>query len=156
MQRDNEINISAACKDDIARLTVIDCICFPADERWSAASFESSIEAAYDIVLKAVENNTGVIVGYACISYILDQANLNKIAVDPLYRQKGLGLFILKAAENYLPDTVSEYNLEVRQSNSNAVKMYLKAGYEIIGRRRRFYRDPDEDALLMTKRKVMI
>lgn len=156
MQRDNDIRISAACKADIVRLTEIDLICFPEDERWSAASFESSIEAAYDIVLKAVDNNTGFIIGYACISYVLDQANLNKIAVDPLYRQKGAGSLILKASENYLPDIVREYDLEVRESNSNAVKMYLRAGYEIIGRRRRFYRNPDEDALLMTKRKVMI
>ncbi len=153
MQR---VDVLIASVEDIRRLTEIDEVSFPEGERWSSISFSGSIESADEIILSAVDADTGMVAGYAAVSYVLDEANLNKIAVDPEYRQKGIGSLLLKKMEEYLPAQVSVYNLEVREGSRNAVSMYLRSGYEIIGKRRRFYRNPDEDALLMTKRKVMI
>ena len=45
-----------------------------------------------------------------------------------------------------------ELTLEVRCSNTPAVKLYEKHGFKKIGTRRRFYHDPEEDALIMTKK----
>lgn len=153
MQR---VDILTASIDDIKRLTEIDEVSFPEGERWSSTSFSWSIESSDEIVLSAVDADTGDIAGYAAVSYVLDEANLNKIAVDPEYRKKGIGSLLLRQMEEYLPVQINVYNLEVREGSSEAVSMYLRSGYKITGKRRRFYRNPDEDALIMTKRKVMI
>ena len=58
--------------------------------------------------------------------------------------------------EEIFGETINIYNLEVRESNIYAQNMYTQNGYETVGKRKRFYRGPDEDAILMTKRKVMI
>lgn len=118
---------------------------------WSEKSFLDSISnESYIITIIEYE---GKFAGYAAWSYIFDEANLDKIAVSELFRRKGLGEFLLSESEKMLPECVGIFNLEVRESNCGAVHLYDKCGYEIVGRRKRFYRDPDEDALLMTKRK---
>lgn len=147
--------IITATVSDADVLARIDEISFPEDERWSAASFAGSIEAENETVLTAVDTDSGMIIGYATFSYVFDQANLNKIAVIPEYRCSGVGRLLLEEMERVLPEEVTEYNLEVRE-HSRAVDFYSRYGYEYAGKRKRFYRCPDEDAVLMTKRKVMI
>lgn len=146
-------------KADIRRAELSDAAALAETDRrifsdaWSEKSFSGSIGSYSEEVLAAYDTS-GKILGYAVVSYILDEANINRLAVVPEYRGNGLGTEILLAIEAVLPDEVSIYNLEVREGNKYAVEMYKRSGYDVSGRRKRFYRDPDEDALLMTKRKV--
>lgn len=121
---------------------------------WSEKSYLGSIESNMETVPVIVIKETGEIAAYAAVSYVLDEANINRIAVMPDYRGNGLGTVLLEWIENNLPEDVTVYNLEVRESNKYAIEMYEKFGYTVLGRRKRFYRNPEEDALLMTKRKV--
>lgn len=121
---------------------------------WSVRAFSGSISGERETVPVAVLKKTGEIMAYAAVSYIFDEANINRIAVRPEYRGMGLGTSLLEYTEAALPDEVTIFNLEVRESNKHAIEMYENFGYTVLGRRKRFYSNPEEDALLMTKRKV--
>ena len=107
-----------------------------------------------EIVPVVTLNDTDEIVAYAAVSFVLDECNINRIAVVPEYRGRGLGTYLLECIEEFLSPDVTVFNLEVRESNKHAIEMYEKFGYAVLGRRKNFYRCPVEDALLMTKRKV--
>lgn len=142
-------DIRKAGTADAKMLSEFDGLVF--SDPWSEKSFSDSISNdSYIIIIVECE---GKFAGYAAWSYIFDEANLDKIAVLDLFRKKGVGEYLLSESEKMLPECVGVYNLEVRESNCAAVHLYEKCGYETVGKRKRFYRDPDEDALLMTKRK---
>ena len=92
----------------------------------------------------------GKIVGMVVVWLILEEAHVATLATDPDYRRRGIGKRLLAYALRQLfQDGARSSFLEVRESNVAAQEMYLKFGYEVTGRRRRYYRDNDEDAILM-------
>ena len=93
----------------------------------------------------------GKVVGMIVIWLIVDEAHVATIATDPEYRRQGIGRRLLAhALRRLIMDGARSSFLEVRESNVAAQDMYRKFGYEVTGRRRRYYRDNDEDAILMT------
>lgn len=93
----------------------------------------------------------GKVVGMIVIWLIVDEAHVATIATDPEYRRQGIGRRLLAhALRRLITDGARSSFLEVRESNIAAQDMYRKFGYEVTGRRRRYYRDNDEDAILMT------
>ncbi len=147
-----KVKIKTAVPEDALLMAHADSRIFR--NSWNLKSFADSIGNEREIVLSAFCGDSEEFAGYAAVSYIFDEANINRIAVVPEYRGNKLGAAMLDEIEKYLPDEVTVLNLEVRQSNSYAIDMYRSSGYYIVGTRKKFYRDPDEDALLMTKRKV--
>jgi ribosomal-protein-alanine N-acetyltransferase len=92
----------------------------------------------------------GKIVGMIVVWLIVDEAHVATIATDPEYRRQGIGKRLLAYALLHLiRDGARSSFLEVRESNLAAQEMYRKFGFEVTGRRRRYYRDNDEDAILM-------
>lgn len=94
-------------------------------------------------------NDDQEVVGFLLGWLILDQAHLLLIAVDPLYQQKGIGkkLFLCfknKCEVNGVPEIV----LEVRQNSFKSQYFYENLGGKKVGRRRNYYPDNKEDALL--------
>jgi [ribosomal protein S18]-alanine N-acetyltransferase len=82
---------------------------------------------------------------------VLDEAHIATIAVHPDYRQRGIGKALLRASmDAAYAEGARIYHLEVRAGNVAAQKMYADFGYEIVGRRPRYYQDNGEDALLLT------
>lgn len=93
----------------------------------------------------------GRVVGMIVVWLIVDEAHVATIATDPEYRRQGIGKRLLAHALRHLIDDGARSSfLEVRESNLAAQEMYRKFGYEVTGRRRRYYRDNDEDAILMS------
>lgn len=91
------------------------------------------------------------VVGYSGFWYILDEAHVSTIAVHPDWRGQGVGERLLVAMlEQALDLGAVTATLEVRVSNTPAQNLYRKYHFEVVGRRRRYYRDNGEDALLMT------
>lgn len=91
-----------------------------------------------------------LLIGYGGLWVTLDEGHITVIAVDPAYRQRGVGELLL----NSLIDAALEMNataltLEVRESNIAAQQLYLKYGFTPAGRRVRYYTDNGEDALIM-------
>jgi ribosomal-protein-alanine N-acetyltransferase len=93
----------------------------------------------------------GNIVGMIVVWLIVDEAHVATIATHPDYRRQGIAQRLLAhALRQLLEEGARSSFLEVRASNFAAQEMYRKFGYEESGRRRRYYRDNDEDAILMT------
>ena len=119
------------------------CFCEP----WSPDALRE--ELGRGIFLAAVEG--GVVAGYVGCQTVLDEGYVTNVAVLPAFRRQGVaGALIaelLRSAEG-----LSFVTLEVRASNAAAIALYEKYGFEPVGTRRGFYRQPVEDALLMTRR----
>ena len=90
------------------------------------------------------------IIGMICVWIIVDEIHIATIAVDINFRRQGIAKRLLANALYYAYNlgATSSY-LEVRQSNIAAQNLYKKFGFEIVGRRARYYNDNHEDALLM-------
>lgn len=94
----------------------------------------------------------GEFAGYADIWTVLDEADLNSIAVRVDFRRKGIGDAIMLAMIEMLSTSgVATINLEVRVSNMPAIKLYKKYGFKECGVRPRYYLDNGEDALIMKR-----
>ena len=94
----------------------------------------------------------GEFAGYADIWTVLDEADLNSIAVRVDFRRKGIGDAIMLAMTEMLSaNGVATINLEVRVSNMPAIKLYKKCGFNECGVRPGYYLDNGEDALIMKR-----
>ena len=94
----------------------------------------------------------GEFAGYADIWTVLDEADLNSIAVIVDFRRKGIGDAIMLAMTEMLSaNGVATINLEVRVSNMPAIKLYKKYGFNECGVRPGYYLDNGEDALIMKR-----
>jgi [ribosomal protein S18]-alanine N-acetyltransferase len=98
-----------------------------------------------------VAERDGKVVAMIVVWLIVDEAHVATLATHPAYRRQGIGKRLLAHALRYImQDGARSSFLEVRESNIAAQEMYRKFGYEAKGRRRRYYRDNDEDAILMS------
>ena len=89
--------------------------------------------------------------GYAGYWLIADEVHISTIAVDPQRRGSGLGeLLLLNLLYLAFEHDAALVTLEVRENNYSAQALYHKYRFEIVGRRRGYYRDTGEDAILMT------
>ena len=93
----------------------------------------------------------GKVVGMIVAWLIVDEVHVATLATHPDFRRQGVGTKLLAhTLRALLAEGARSSFLEVRASNRAAQDMYRKFGYEATGRRRRYYRDNDEDAILMT------
>jgi len=91
------------------------------------------------------------IIGFGGFWMIAGEAHISTIAVDPTWRGRGLGEGLLwSMLKRALQMNAFEATLEVRVSNQTAQNLYLKYGFEKVGRRHRYYQDNGEDAWIMT------
>lgn len=123
-------------------------ICIP--DGWSAKSFRSEALKDNGIVLYIQENNKKIsafITAYTA----LGEADITNVAVSPEYRRKGYALYLISELEKIIPENTESIFLEVRESNQNAINLYLKSGFEKISLRKRFYSNPVENAVIMKK-----
>ncbi len=117
---------------------------------WPERSFQfevSSNPASRCYVAEADGQIVGAIVGWL----LVDEMHIATIATHPDFRRQGIAqallLHVLKLSAQ--EGAISSF-LEVRESNESAQALYRKFGYEPTGRRARYYKDNDEDAILMT------
>ena len=96
------------------------------------------------------EGEDGTVLGYGLVRAVLDEGCLEKIAVDPAWRRQGVAAELLAAFLRFGRAHLAFLTLEVRASNTPAVALYQKLGFQEVGRRRNYYREPTEDALLLT------
>ncbi len=130
------------------QLSELDKLCVGADG-WSADSFISEAARESGIVLYAAENMQ--IAGLICGCFGADQSDITSIAVAPEYRRQGIANDLINEFISLLPNMTESIFLEVRESNSAAIALYKKSGFEQVSIRKRFYSAPDENALIMRK-----
>lgn len=90
------------------------------------------------------------IVGYCGLYFAADEGEITNVAVDPMWRKRGMADRILQSVlTDAREKNLSQIFLEVRASNTPAQKLYEKHGFEPQGIRKNFYREPKEDAIVM-------
>lgn len=115
---------------------------------WRREMFSSSMAVGNVRFFTAEEE--GAIVGYLLLMEIAPEGEILNLAVDPDRRRQGIGDRLMAAALGYARDReIETLFLEVRESNLAAQSLYRKAGFRAVGRRKRYYRNPTEDAILM-------
>lgn len=117
---------------------------------WSKKTFEGAFGAETVSIFAAMEDDT--LLGYACLLVIAPEGELMNIAVDDCYRGRGIGSALMEAVlERASVLGAEDVFLEVRDSNAPARHLYEKHGFEILGRRKKYYQKPVEDAILMKR-----
>lgn len=120
---------------------------------WSLKSLESCLRNPAFAFLAAV-NGQGEICGYLAGSLIPPEGEICTLAVSPELRRRGIGRALLAAfLEKGAELGCDRFFLEVRAGNIPAIALYKSCGFIEYGRRKRYYRDPTEDAVLMVKEK---
>ena len=132
----------------LPQLAALEQVCFPADP-WSEDLFRDALENPRVCILLA-EGEDGAALGYAVLSTVLDEGNLDNIAVAPDVRRQGVADALLRALTGFGRERLSVLLLEVRASNIPAIALYEKHGFAAVGRRKYYYDAPKEDAILMT------
>ena len=88
--------------------------------------------------------------GYAGVNTVLDEGYINNVAVAPQFRRQGVADELIAALVRFGRAKLAFLTLEVRASNAPAIALYAKHGFREAGRRKNYYDDPKEDAILMT------
>lgn len=121
---------------------------------WSRQAFLSELTdnsfAAYIIARQG-----GKVVGYAGMWLLFDEAHVTNIAVHPDHRGRRIGHLLLSELEHRAVERgARRMTLEVRPSNPAAQRLYKSHGFVARGRRRAYYSDTREDAIIMWKDKL--
>ena len=119
-------------------------------DAWTARSIMETLEQPQTQIVVGEED--GKVIGYAIVYFVLDEAELTRIAVDENCRGKGVGHQLMEAVLEICRDKeIAKLFLEVRESNHIARMFYQKHGFNEDGVRKNFYQFPTEHAILMSK-----
>lgn len=157
------IIVTPATAGDLDRVAAIEGASF--GDPWSRHAFERLLgdERVFFSVACAPRNHAArhgdtaapdgegsVVVGYVAAWFIMDEGEIANLAVAPEARGHGIGALLLDSAiAAARARGVSAVYLEVRDSNVPARRLYASRGFTEVGRRRRYYRRPVEDALVL-------
>lgn len=138
--------------DDLPAVTELDQISFSLP--WPERSFRFEVRDNPASRCWVVEVD-GRVVGMLVAWMLVDEIHIATIATHPEFRRQGIGSRLLAhTLRRAIDDGARSSFLEVRESNLAAQEMYRKFGYEPTGRRKRYYKDNDEDAILMSLRSL--
>ena len=132
----------------VAQIAELEKLCF--SDPWSTNSIASELDNKLAFWLVAMEENQ--VAGYIGSQTVMDETDMMNVAVHPDYRRKGIAEALINDLVENLKKMGSHcLTLEVRASNVPAITLYEKLGFTEIGRRKNYYRNPREDALILRK-----
>jgi [ribosomal protein S18]-alanine N-acetyltransferase len=141
----SELEIRPLAYADLPQVIAIERRAFPTP--WSLAMFVLELSKPSGICLAALED--GVIVAYLVCSRYDTVWHLMNVAVDPVRQRQGIASALLVRLFDQADKPSEQYTLEVRTSNDAAIRLYERFGFRPAGRRRAYYHDNREDALIM-------
>ena len=116
---------------------------------WHRAALEKQM-CSDNCVFFAALDESGSVIGYIGLMYVLDEGYISNVAVSPQYRRQGVADALIDALIDRAKGFLAFVTLEVRESNHAAIYLYTKHGFETVGKRKNYYDRPKENALLMT------
>lgn len=142
------MEIKAMKEAQVPQIAALERVCF--SDPWSEKSILSELENPLSCWLVAMDGER--LAGYVGSQTVLGETDMMNLAVDPDYRRKGLGKELILSLIEALRQRGSRcLTLEVRDSNAPARALYEGLTFQEIGRRRNYYRNPREDALIYKK-----
>lgn len=144
--------LRAMRREDVEQVHALETSIFPTP--WSLNSYQFEVEDNPASELWVIEAGQGKgqsrIAAYLVAWLLVDEVHIANIAVAPAFRHRGLARRLLRhTLQRAAKDGMRYATLEVRVSNSAARALYESFGFEVAGRRKRYYRDNQEDALSM-------
>ena len=124
----------------------------PRAAQWTKADYASLADDPLGLILVAELDTTTppTLVGFAVFHRVIAEAELRNMAVAPAHQRQGVGRELLAEGRRRLGEQgVRQIFLEVRASNIPAQRLYYSAGFTLRFRRRDYYGDPPEDALVL-------
>ena len=135
-------------RSHIPQVAALEKECFSSP--WSEAMLEDALfdpQASFIVA----EDEEGNILGYAGLHVILDEGYIDNVAVERDARRHGVASALLDVFCRFGQAHLSFLTLEVRASNAPAIALYRKHGFQEAGRRKNYYQQPREDAIIMTR-----
>jgi [ribosomal protein S18]-alanine N-acetyltransferase len=130
---------------DLPQIIAIERRAFPTP--WSLAMFVLELSKPAGVCLTALRD--GEMLGYLICSRYDTVWHIMNVAVDPARRREGIGTALLSDLLRRIDGHGARFTLEVRESNVGAIELYKRFGFAPAGRRRRYYQDNGEDAVVM-------
>lgn len=119
-------------------------------DAWTQTGIEETFVQSHSVIVVAEEDSK--IQGYCILYVVLDEAEIARIGVTERVRHGGVGSLILQFGEKICKEKgVERLLLDVREGNLPARKFYEKHGFLVDGIRKKFYDNPKEDGVLMSK-----
>lgn len=142
------VKIRKMSKDDVDQVMKIEELSYP-NHHWSKDSFYNELnnKLAFYYCAADAEDNVIAYIGYW---QILEEAHVTTLAVHPDYRNHQIAHILIKAMiDDCYKKLIKYITLEVRESNIAAIALYEKFGFSSIGKRKNYYQDNGENALIM-------
>lgn len=146
-----DVIVMPASQTDVASIREIECDAFSAP--WSEESLSALVQPESNgFALIARSKDTGEALGYVGVLQALDQGDITNIAVLQRYRGLGIGRALITSLFATCQERgINTLFLEAREGNLPAITLYKRSGFVVSGRRRGYYEDTGEDAILFTK-----
>lgn len=142
------INIIPMTADHVSSVACLEKLCFA--DPWSENSVASELNNPLSLWLVALDGEN--VVGYIGSQTVMGETDMMNLAVHPEHRRRGIARALIEALVVALRERESRcLTLEVRASNEPAIALYSDLGFGEVGRRRNYYRNPKEDALILRK-----
>ena len=142
------IEIKEMNASHVPQIAELERICF--HDPWSENSIATELRNPLACWLVAVDGE--LVVGYVGSQTVMDMSDMMNIAVHPDFRRKGIAQMLVERLVDALKARQSfSLMLEVRASNVRAQALYKKMGFQQVGLRKNYYRNPKEDALILRK-----
>lgn len=151
MTAESELMIRTMRIEDVEDIFVIEQKCF--SRPWTKEALAAVVEDEKASYLVAVDKKTSHVVGYVGAYIILDEADINQVAVLEDYRRCGIATALMQDFMQKMKErNIRAITLEARVGNKAAIALYEKIGFRTEGIRKKFYEAPVEDACIMWKR----
>jgi len=146
----NDAILEPLAEAHLAEVLRIERECFPAP--WTESMFRQEIEETW-LSRSFVALEDGSVAGYIIAWFLRGEVHVLNVAVKASHQRRGIGRRLLTHVIELGEQTDHHLvTLEVRASNDSAKLLYMTMGFAPVGIRRRYYRDNDEDAIVMVRR----
>ncbi len=115
---------------------------------WGIKEFEDGLKLSYNICMVAEDGD--LVIGFCIFRVLFDTADLDMIVVSKDYRNQSIGSHMIDLGIKEIKKTEAQrIMLEVRDSNTEARRLYERMGFKQISTRKEYYANPSEDAIIM-------
>mmetsp|Transcript_11686 Transcript_11686/g.15883 ORF Transcript_11686/g.15883 Transcript_11686/m.15883 type:complete len:216 (+) Transcript_11686:174-821(+) len=136
--------VRQAKESELAGVVLVERSC---EGAWNETQLREELHSPLGHMLLALRNPGEEIIGYVSGQYVAGELQVTSLGVHPSARQGGVGSQLLLSLMETCPGPTI---LEVRETNASAIALYKKVGFCARGRRKGYYRDQNEDAIIMT------
>ena len=142
-----DVTIEEMKESDLEEVLAIEKKSFA--DPWSRRLFRETLSFPHSVNF-VMRGSEGALLGYINFYIIAQEAHMLNLAIHPSWRKKGFATRLLThSIEQLKHQDAMHFFLDVREGNQDAIELYRKFGFEVIGKRKRYYSETNEDALVM-------